>query len=68
MRTPVSGVRMDRATRAKREPLRRRTPVATASLCNVLKRYTMIRLRSLSAAAAARVSSAPHAPCEHRFW
>eukprot|EP00974_Lingulodinium_polyedra_P087007 8434064-Lingulodinium_polyedra.AAC.1 len=50
MRTPKTGVRMECATRAICEPLRRRTVIAIASLCSVCKRYTMLRLRSLSAA------------------
>eukprot|EP00974_Lingulodinium_polyedra_P047977 4606931-Lingulodinium_polyedra.AAC.1 len=32
-----------------------------------LKRYTTTRSRSLSAATAARILRASHAPCEHHF-
>eukprot|EP00974_Lingulodinium_polyedra_P031869 3069389-Lingulodinium_polyedra.AAC.1 len=59
---------MVRATRAKCEPLWRRAVIATASLCSVSKRYTMMRLRSLFVAAAARILRASRAPCEHHFW
>eukprot|EP00974_Lingulodinium_polyedra_P040115 3850225-Lingulodinium_polyedra.AAC.1 len=39
-----------------REPLRRRTAIAAASLCSVFcKRYTMLRLKLPSAAPAARI-------------
>eukprot|EP00974_Lingulodinium_polyedra_P068126 6596919-Lingulodinium_polyedra.AAC.1 len=58
---------MARATRAKCEPAWRRTTIATASLCSVFERYTMMRLRSLPAAATAHILRASHAPCGHQF-
>eukprot|EP00974_Lingulodinium_polyedra_P104170 10081937-Lingulodinium_polyedra.AAC.1 len=51
-------LRASRAPCGHNDALRRRTAIATASMCSFEKRYTRMRLRSLFVAAAGRTHHA----------
>eukprot|EP00974_Lingulodinium_polyedra_P049038 4713686-Lingulodinium_polyedra.AAC.1 len=64
MQTPLFGVRTVRAMRAICEPPRRRTTIATASLCNVCKTLhndaVAITVRRRNGSRIARVAHSMH--------